>query len=222
MTMVSFLRVDSVAQIISATIFFPLFAYFAQLVTPTREQHGDDELLEDLQEIRAEQAAIQRIDQSATPSVLPDNAHVLSPVQPAALDLEKNELLQEGVDVDRRVFLKIIASAGTGLFMMSLFTKRTHAAFFGSVPGPGTMSVKDSTGSVIDPAIKTPTDGYKISEIDDTSSPAYYGFVDKTGAWFITKEEASGAYRYTKGDSSFSTNWSNRASLTYGYFDAIF
>jgi dipeptidyl aminopeptidase/acylaminoacyl peptidase len=79
--MVSFLRVDSVAQIISATIFFPLFAYFAQLVTPTREQHGDDELLEDLQEIRAEQAAIQRIDQSATPSVLPDNAHVLSPVQ---------------------------------------------------------------------------------------------------------------------------------------------
>ena len=135
---------------------------------------------------------------------------------------ESGEVIEEDVDNDRRVFLKIIASAGAGLFMMSVFTKKTHAAFFGSVPGPGTIAVKDSTGAVIDPAIKTPTDGYKISEIDDASSPAYYGFVDKTGAWFVMKEDSSGAYRYVKGNSNFSSNWTNRASLTYGYFDEIF
>lgn len=126
-----------------------------------------------------------------------------------------------GFDFDRRMFLKLIGSAGLSVFVFSLFTKRAEAAFFGSVPGPGTVSVKDTTGTKIDPAIKQPTDGYRITEIDD-STTAYYGFVDKTGAWFIQREESSGAYRYTKGSTSFSTNWTNRASLTYDYFDNVF
>ena len=107
------------------------------------------------------------------------------------------------------------------LFLFSVFTQKAHGAFFGSVPGPGTVSLKDTSGAQIDPAIKTPTDGYKISQIDD-SSPAFYGFIDKTGAWFIMKEDSTGAYRYAKGSSSFSTNWTNRAILSYDYFDAIF
>lgn len=126
-----------------------------------------------------------------------------------------------GFDFDRRMFLKLIGSAGLSVFVFSLFTKRAEAAFFGSVPGPGTVSVKDTTGTKIDPAVKQPTDGYRITEIDD-STTAYYGFVDKTGAWFIQREESSGAYRYSKGTTSFSTNWTNRASLTYDYFDTIF
>lgn len=125
------------------------------------------------------------------------------------------------IDIDRRQFLKLISSAGLMLFLFSIFAKKAEAAFFGSVPGPGTVALKDTAGVQIDPAIKTPTDGYKISQIDD-SSPAFYGFVEKTGLWFIMKEDSAGNYRYTKGTTSFSTNWTNRATLTYDLFDVIF
>ncbi len=94
-------------------------------------------------------------------------------------------------------------------------------AFLGSVPGPGTVAIKDSSDAKIDPAIKSPTDSYGVTEIDD-STPAYYGFVNKEGAWYITREDSTGSYRYYKGTNNFSANWSGRASLTYNYFDAIF
>lgn len=131
-------------------------------------------------------------------------------------------------DADRRAFIRLIGSAGAAIFMMALFTKRAEAAFFGSVPGPGTLALKDSAGNKIDPAEKHPTDGYKITQLDDTSSAtyAYYGFINKSGAWYIQRETLSGGsagqYLYSKGASSFSTNWTNRASLTYDYFDVIF
>ncbi len=208
MTLTSFLKAQSTAQIISAVIFFPLFAYFMELVVPKKRKAI----------IIA--PIVLPVKKTPKKSFIAKSTKDQEKIEPSKV--EDGEVVEEGVDNDRRVFLKIIASAGAGLFMMSVFTKKTHAAFFGSVPGPGTIAVKDSTGTVIDPAIKTPTDGYKISEIDDASSPAYYGFVDKTGAWFVMKEDSSGAYRYTKGDTSFSTNWTNRASLTYGYFDQIF
>jgi hypothetical protein len=110
-------------------------------------------------------------------------------------------------DVNRRLFLKLVGGAGMSVFMMSIFTDRAHAAFFGSMPVPGAMTIKDSTGAAIDPAEKQPTDGYEISEIDDTTSPAYYGFVHKTGAWYISREDDSGSYRYAKGLSDFPTAW---------------
>jgi len=100
--------------------------------------------------------------------------------------------------------------------------KSAQAAFFGSVPGPGTVSVKNIAGDTIDPAEKLPTDGYTITEVDDSGTDSYYGFVDKTGAWYITKEFATGAYRYAKGATGFTTNWGNRTSLTYDYFDNVF
>lgn len=130
--------------------------------------------------------------------------------------------LQNKFDLDRRAFVKLIGSAGISVFIFAMFTKRAEAAFFGSVPGPGTVSLKDSAGNKIDPAEKHPTDGYRVSEIDDSTSTAYYGFINKSGAWFIQREDSAGAHRYTKGASSFSTNWTNRASLTYDYFDTIF
>jgi len=135
---------------------------------------------------------------------------------------EPEEIAQKDFDNDRRIFLKIIASAGAGLFFMSLFSRKAEAAFFGSAPQPSTLKLKDSQGNIIDPAEKTPTDGFRITEIDDSSTPSYYGFVDKNGRWFIMKEESSGAYRYVKGGSNFSNSWSNRTSLTYGYFDEVF
>lgn len=148
---------------------------------------------------------------------------------PEVVQIEEIKILEETppeerpqFDFDRRAFLKLIGSAGAGMFLFTLFTGKAEAAFFGSAPGPGTMSLKDTTGVKIDPAIKQPTDGYKITDVDDAGSPAYYGFVDKTGAWFIQKEDSSGAYRYTKGASSYTTNWTARAGLIYDYFDNIF
>ncbi len=125
-------------------------------------------------------------------------------------------------DINRRLFLKLIGSAGMSVFFLSLFTRQAQGAFFGSVPGPGTVSLKDTSGTQIDPAKHHPTDGYKVSELDDATLPAYYGFVHKSGAWYIMKEASDGTYRYTKGNSGYSTNWTDRDTLTYGYFDDIF
>lgn len=212
MTFSAFLKAESSAQIISAVIFFPLFIYFSELVIPKRKKAII---------IQPIKLPIKKNAEEEQKSILMETKK--GKVAKKKEKEETGQVLEEGnIDLDRRVFLKIIGSAGAGLFFLSIFTKKSHAAFFGSVPGPGTIAIKDSAGDVIDPAIKTPTDGYKISEIDDASSPSYYGFVDKTGAWFIMKEDSSGAYRYVKGDSGFSTNWPLRGGLSYGYFDAIF
>ena len=146
----------------------------------------------------------------------------------------KIETLQEiksnlTIDNDRRRFLKILAGTGVSVFLLSLLNpKQAGAAFFGSVPGPGTVSVKDSLGNKINPSEKQPTDGYKISKIDDSSSTvyAYYGFVDQGGQWYVQRETLSGvdtgSYQYFKGSNNFSSNWTSRASLSYGDFNDIF
>lgn len=127
------------------------------------------------------------------------------------------------LDPHRRQFLKLLGGTSLSLIFLSLLNpKQAGAAFFGSVPGPGTVSLKDANGLKINPAEKQPTDGYKISQIDDTAYPYYYGYINQSGAWYIMSEDALNNYRYTKGDSDFSTNWTGRALLTYGYFDSIF
>ncbi len=135
---------------------------------------------------------------------------------------ESPAIVKDVADNDRRLFLKLIGSAGFSLLLMAMFTKKAQAAFFGSVPGPGVVAIKNSAGVQIDPAEAHPTDGYEIAQLDDASLPAYYGFLRKTGAWYIMKEDSAGAYRYSKGTTAFSTNWTNRASLTYDYFNSVF
>ncbi len=140
-----------------------------------------------------------------------------------SLALEGEVMPAEVSDDSRRLFLKLVGSTSLSVFFMAVLGKKSaSAAFFGSVPGPGTVAIKDTSGVAIDPAEKQPTDGYTITEIDDSDSTSYYGFVHKTGAWYITKEDASGSYRYAKGASNFATNWTGRALLSYGYFDAVF
>jgi len=197
MVIVGFISSTSYAQLITAGLFFPLFIYFGLKVFPRRNRaiHLPSE------------AAIQAVAVKGT--VLKEDQNI-------------QELKKEGVDIDRRMFLKLIGSAGASVFLFSLFTKKAEAAFFGSVPGPGVISIKDSTGVKIDPAVKHPTDGYKISRLDD-SSPAYYGFTNKVGAWFIMKEAANGSYTYAVGSTDFGINWGNRANgglVDYGeYFE---
>lgn len=128
-------------------------------------------------------------------------------------------------DPERRRFLKLIGAAGGSLFLLTVFTRKAEASFFGSMPGPGTISIKNTAGTQIDPSEKHPTDGYNITEIDDSGLDTYYGFVNKDGAWFIQKELSTGAYRYSKGTSDFTnvvTGWPNRINLTYSYFNEVF
>lgn len=195
-TIAGFLGAKSFAQLITAVFFYPLVMYFTFIVFPQRKK-----------------AVV-------LPQVRPTE---VVPHAKETAKTERGKVIPEGFDIDRRMFLKIISSAGISLFVLSLFTKKAQAAFFGSVPGPGTVFVKDTTGTRIDPAVKQPTDGYRISGIDDDSESSYYGFINKDGEWFIMREtSSSGDYRYVRGSSNFPTNWSNRTSLSYDYFHNVF
>jgi len=191
MVILGFLNAQNYSQLIGASLFFPLTIYFTVLILPKRNKS------------------------ISLPEKLPE------PIEEGTEIIEEFKTSENKFDFDRRTFLKFIGSAGLSVFIFALFTKKAEAAFFGSVPGPGTVAIKDTLGTKIDPAEKHPTDGYNISELDD-STPAYYGFTNKVGNWFVMKEDAAGSFRYCKGDTSFSTNWTNRASLTYGYFDSVF
>jgi hypothetical protein len=133
------------------------------------------------------------------------------------------------IDLDRRRFLKILGGTGISVFLLSLINpKQAGAAFFGSVPGPGTVALKDASGTKINPAEKQATDGYKISKIDDTSSVtyAYYGFVNSEGLWYIQRETLSGVnvgdFQYYKGTTNFSGNWAGRDGFGYDDFEDVF
>lgn len=129
-------------------------------------------------------------------------------------------------DNSRRKFLKIATSAGLmSLIMFFLNKKKAQAAFFGSVPGPGTIAVKDSQGNKIDPAASQPLDGYSISNIDTSTDIHYYGFINKNGDWYIIKEDtSSNTLLYARGESGYATsNWLSWAgSQNYDYFNAKF
>lgn len=94
----------------------------------------------------------------------------------------------------------------------------TMAASFPVVIASDQTAIPVTTGLTDDPLAK-----YKISDTDSASDPKYYGNVAADGSWYIMKETTSaGTYRYCKGASSYSTNWTGRAGLTYDYFDVIF
>ena len=128
----------------------------------------------------------------------------------------------EKVDTDRRNFLKLIGSAGILAVIFGLFSRRSGVpSFIGNADTGEPITLKDASGNVINPAENSPTSGYSISQIDD-SIPAYFGFVNKDGAWFIMREGEDGAYLYAKGVNNFTTNWESRAKLKYDYFDRIY
>lgn len=202
-------------QLVNSLIFLPLVFYFSLALF--RHLRANAAVKKTAQVAKPTSAALaKKADQSLTPN----------PEEPAL----EGEAVKDVPEVDRRIFLKLIGSAGISLFMLALFTKKAQAAFFGSVPGPGTIALKDTAGVKIDPAKHHPTAGFKISQIDDTSSAtyAYYGFLDKTGAWYLQREQLTGAdagqYLYSTGSSGFSTAWINRVSPTpaYATFDSTF
>jgi hypothetical protein len=63
---------------------------------------------------------------------------------------------------------------------------------------------------------------YEFSDKQGTD-PLYIGYLAKDGRWFIKKySAATGEMRFCKGDSDYSTNFTNRESLTYDYFSEVF
>jgi hypothetical protein len=146
---------------------------------------------------------------------------------PPAKTAKKNEELQyarvEVADVDKRTFLKIIGTVGLSYFIFSILGQKVGSLFSGKAlnSGIGQLGLAPQNESVTAGGLTT--EGYTISEIDDTSPITYYGFVNKDGAWFIMKEDVEGnTYRYAKGNSDFSNNWKGRDNLKYDYYFNLF
>jgi hypothetical protein len=144
---------------------------------------------------------------------------------------EKEEAEIDGkiIDYSKRNFLKFLAGSGVASLVMFLFSKKNaHAAFFGSVPGPGTVALKNSSGDKIDPAVNSPTDGYGICDIS-SGTINYYGYINKDGSWYILKEDTennnfSYASNLNNGSVSvYSSAWSAKDStLVFGSFNQAF
>jgi hypothetical protein len=62
---------------------------------------------------------------------------------------------------------------------------------------------------------------YKISDIDESGSPAYYGFVDTDGYWYIMSVTTT-AVRYDKGTSGYAIAWAARNLGSYDYYYTVF
>jgi hypothetical protein len=64
--------------------------------------------------------------------------------------------------------------------------------------------------------------GYKPSDIDTSTSTQYSGFIDYNGNWYIIKfDTTANTIRYAAGSASnsYATNWTNRTTLTYTYYN---
>ena len=132
-----------------------------------------------------------------------------------------SEETTESVDKSKRKFLKIAAGTSLATAVMFFLNKqKAGAAFFGSVPGPGTVAIKDTSGNKVDIAQKQPLDGDPLSDLDTAGATQYFGFVNKDGAWYILQVNSDNSIRYAKGPSTYS--WSARASQSYGVFSDVF
>lgn len=126
-------------------------------------------------------------------------------------------------DIDKRAFLKLIGATGISFFLISIFGRRIESLVFGNqniaqAPAATGNPPADKTSA----AVASPTESYNISEVDDDII-AYYGFINKEGAWYIMQGDTnSGSFRYAKGKSNFPDNWKSRQQLKYDYFHKVF
>jgi len=85
------------------------------------------------------------------------------------------------------------------------------------------MSRGAGRGNVSIDGILVTTGQYRLSDLDGTGDPAYYGYLDTDGGWYIMKlNSEAGTARYIKGASDYATNWTGRAGLSYGYYSDTF
>lgn len=191
----TFLTATSYTQLGAATLIYPLLVFFAFKAFPREENNGHNFSVE-----------------------IP-----LKPIAKKTLEPGTEETtLVDVSDFSKRAFLKMIGATGISFFLASLLNRRFESQFFGKATETGIIALEDSRGTKVDPAQTHPTDGYRISEVDDNAI-TFYGFIKKGGAWFIMREDTSnGSFRYAKGDSGFPNNWEDRKLLKYDYYHNIF
>lgn len=69
----------------------------------------------------------------------------------------------------------------------------------------------------------SPTDRYKFTDYDDSGLVQYFGYTDENGGWYIMAlDTGNREARYAKGDSDYTTAWTGRSGISYGYFSEIF
>ena len=141
---------------------------------------------------------------------------------PARSVQKVEEVKREKVDVadiDKRIFLKLVGTAGISFFLFSLLGRRVESLLFGRAIDSGTNSI----GTI--PAGQTeslPTEGYRITEVDD-GVIAFYGFTNKDSSWLIMRGDTeAGSFRYVRGKSNFPGNWNSRENLKYDYYHNLF
>jgi len=67
-------------------------------------------------------------------------------------------------------------------------------------------------------------DQYRISDLDTSGNPMYFGYVDQMDNWYIMQLDTTsspGTARYCRGSGNYVTAWSNRAGQTYDYFSNV-
>ena len=81
---------------------------------------------------------------------------------------------------------------------------------------------KVTTSNPLPVSNQNPISGYHWSDIE-RGDPEYIGYLDKDGKWYIVKNSrTSGERRYVSGQSDYPTNWTNKESLVYEYFNQVF
>lgn len=201
---VAFMTATTYIQLAVAILLYPVLVFFTYKILPDKWKHTKLPLQE----------------------LSPNSTKPEKQEMPTDKQVEISKVENVGIsDIDKRVFLKLIGSAGIFLFIFSIFNKKAEGLFFKSLPGSvsGKISLEDIAGNKIDPAQNQPTDGYRISEIDNNNSITYYGFTNKDGAWFVMMADTdTGSFRYSRGNSNFPNSWTNRENLKYDYYANIF
>lgn len=194
-----FLTATTYIQLVIAIVLYPLIAYFGFKAFPRKMR--------------------------TFYQVTPTKPLVVSTetTMPAGRQVETVKTEKLGIaDIDKRLFLKLIGGTGTAFFLYSIFNKKTNL-FQGIAPAaPELTALKDTSGNKIDPAQTQPTDGYRISEIEDNAI-SFYGYTNTDNAWYIMRVDTdTGSIRYARGDGNFPGNWTGRENLKYDYFNNVF
>jgi hypothetical protein len=65
---------------------------------------------------------------------------------------------------------------------------------------------------------------YEPSDEDTTGNIQYFGYLNVNGKWIIQEIDRTtsvAAIRYCNGNTGYSTAWTNRAILTYDYYNKM-